>query len=139
MIPTPILDAGPLIALLDKRDKYYSWALGELSNHPATITCEAVLTEVVYRIRGHRPAFDSITSLIAKGLIRCTFNFQPNSSYVLDAMKTYENVPMDFADACLMAMSEQNPDSPIITIDGDFRIYRRNNGSIPSLIVPPGV
>jgi hypothetical protein len=43
---------------------------------------------------------------------------------------------MSFADACLVRMAEQHPDSPVWTLDGDFKIYRRNRHSSIPLISP---
>jgi hypothetical protein len=35
-------------------------------------------------------------------------------------------------------MSELNPQLPVITVDGDFRIYRRKRREVIPLIFPPG-
>jgi predicted nucleic acid-binding protein len=50
-------------------------------------------------------------------------------------MVKYANVPMSFADACLVKMSEQYSNSVVLTLDSDFLIYRRyGNQSIPTII-----
>ena len=42
---------------------------------------------------------------------------------------------MSLAEACLVRMSELRHDSVIVTLDSDFRIYRRNGSqAIPSLM-----
>jgi hypothetical protein len=41
------------------------------------------------------------------------------------------------ADLCLIRMSEMNPDHSVITVDGDFRIYRRNQRETIPVIMPP--
>ncbi len=51
-------------------------------------------------------------------------------------MKRYENVPMSLADACLVRMSELIPGSVILTLDSDFRIYRKNRNEAIDLIIP---
>ena len=51
-------------------------------------------------------------------------------------METYRNIPMSFADACLVRMSELWPDAPVFTLDSDFRIYRRNKRQSLPLICP---
>jgi predicted nucleic acid-binding protein len=43
-------------------------------------------------------------------------------------MKRYENVPMDLADATLMAVAEATGDRRIFTLDNHFRIYRFDDG-----------
>lgn len=43
-----------------------------------------------------------------------------------DLMSQYSNVPMDFADGCLVHLAQRERLSHIATIDSDFRIYRIN-------------
>ena len=43
---------------------------------------------------------------------------------------------MSLADACLVKMSELNPDVKILTLDSDFLIYRRDRNSIIPVIMP---
>lgn len=51
-------------------------------------------------------------------------------------MVRYANVPISLADASLVRMSEIFSDSPVLTLDGDFRIYRRNGRQAIPLIIP---
>lgn len=53
-----------------------------------------------------------------------------------ELMRRYANVPMSFADACLVAIAEQHTDARIFTLDGDFHIYRAGNGGPLRLIAP---
>ena len=39
-------------------------------------------------------------------------------------MKRYARVPMDLADACLVSLADQLGTGRILTLDGDFLIYR---------------
>lgn len=39
-------------------------------------------------------------------------------------MAKYQNVPMDFADACLVRMAELMGSGKILTLDDDFDVYR---------------
>ena len=43
---------------------------------------------------------------------------------------------MDFADACLVRMSELARDCQVWTVDGDFKVYRRNERLHIPLIFP---
>jgi hypothetical protein len=44
---------------------------------------------------------------------------------------------MDFADACLVCMSEQTKDCRIVTIDrADFAVYRRHGREAIPLLLP---
>jgi hypothetical protein len=51
-------------------------------------------------------------------------------------MAKYSDQPMDFADACLVAMSEEQDDSLIITLDKDFKFYRRRGRDKISMLAP---
>ncbi|HNG34544.1 MAG TPA: pilus assembly protein, partial [Blastocatellia bacterium] len=51
-------------------------------------------------------------------------------------LEKYADVPMSFADACLVRMSELYPDSAVFTLDSDFKIYRRNGRQAIPLIFP---
>ena len=51
---------------------------------------------------------------------------------MLKLMAKYADVPMSFADACLVRMTELLADPILLTLDAHFRIYRRHgNKTIP--------
>ena len=49
-------------------------------------------------------------------------------------MATYQNVPMDAADASLVAVAESRGFRRVFTIDGDFYIYRLADGSVLEVV-----
>jgi hypothetical protein len=51
-------------------------------------------------------------------------------------MDRYESVPMSFADACLGRMSERIANSAVMTLDSDFKIYRKHRNEEISIIQP---
>ena len=46
------------------------------------------------------------------------------------------NVPMSFADACLVRMSEPLRQSHVLTLDSEFEIYRRNQRQRIPVLAP---
>lgn len=48
----------------------------------------------------------------------------------------YANISMSLANACLVRLSEKYPLLPVVTVDSDFRVYRRN-GRQPLPMVSP--
>lgn len=46
------------------------------------------------------------------------------TSEVEALLKKYADVPMDLADACLVDLATQTGSGRILTLDGDFRVYR---------------
>ena len=71
-----LVDSGPLVALLDRRDIHHQWVQHELANlHDPLVTCEAVLSEVFFllsRIRGGSAVF---IALLRDRLISPSANF----------------------------------------------------------------
>ncbi len=56
-----ILDTGPLVAYLDKRQDYHAWAKRELANLSGhVVSCEAVITEACFLVADHEPALAKI-------------------------------------------------------------------------------
>ncbi len=49
---------------------------------------------------------------------------------VFKLLEKYADVPMSFADACLVRMTETLNDPMLLTTDSDFRIYRRHGRQI---------
>jgi predicted nucleic acid-binding protein len=131
-----IIDAGPIYAMLDRREKHYSWAVEQLSHlDQSLLTCDAVLTEAFYLLENARGRHQLGTFLSEERIISA-FDTQANIARVLDLMNTYHNVPMSFADACLVCMVEDNPGSVLFTLDRDFTIYRQFKRRLIPLIAP---
>ena len=96
-------------------------------------TTEACLTEAMYltgsRIGVH--AQERIWDLLR------TFKVDwlaPDPSLVQRLMTRYRDVPMDFADATLVALASEDPRVKIATFDSDFLAYRRDDGTPVPLV-----
>lgn len=136
MIGNVLVDTGPLIALIDRRDQHHAWVTAQFDQIlPPLLTCEAVLTEACYLApRAGRPAEEPLL-LLERGVVRLAFDLRDNFGHVSSLMRRYANVPMALADACLVRMSELVTDSVVMTLDSDFRIYRRHKRQkIPALL-----
>ena len=133
-----LADAGPLVALLDRRDRYHAWAVEQLSQlRPPFHTCEAVIGETFHLLRRLPDARTAILEMTAEGVLTTPFALSEQSREVLALVQRYANVPMSLADACLVRMSELVPKCVVFTLDRDFRIYRRHKREkIPLLIAP---
>ena len=55
---------------------------------------------------------------------------------VLKLLEKYVDVPMSFADACLVRMTETTNDPVLLTTDTDFRIYWRHGRQIIPCVLP---
>ena len=132
-----LLDTGPLVALLNGRERHHGWVrarLGEL--RPPLLTCEAVLAEAAYLLRRLDPAASTLMALLDRGALRLAFHLSANQEPVARLMARYADIPMSLADACLVRMSELHPRSSVLTFDDDFRVYRRNGRQVIPVIAP---
>ena len=51
-------------------------------------------------------------------------------------MRRYRNRPMSLADACLVRLSEIHSTAEVLTLDSDFRIYRRHGNKVIPIRMP---
>jgi predicted nucleic acid-binding protein len=132
-----LLDAGPLVAVLDERDHYHAWVIEQVARlSPPFRTCEAVLAEALYLLRKLPRAQAAILEMAAAGVLALPFQLSGHLAEVLAHLKRYADVPMSLADACLVRMTELDGDSVVFTLDSDFRIYRRHKRQTIPLIIP---
>jgi predicted nucleic acid-binding protein len=101
---------------------------------PPWKTCEAVLSETTHLLGGHGTA--SLAALLRRGAIVCGYRFADDMNAVLKLLEKYADVPMSFADACLVRMTEMMNDPVLLTTDTDFRIYRRHGRQIIPCVLP---
>jgi len=134
MAATVLVDAGFLVALLSARDANHDWAFSEARRSPPPwTTCEPVLSEAFHLLGGR--AGGRLAALLRRGAVTCDFRFGDDVDAVLRLMTKYEDVPISFADACLVRMTETLNDPVLLTTDSDFRIYRRHGRqTIPCLL-----
>ena len=132
-----IIDAGPLVALLDEGDQFHGWAKVALSRiAPVISTCDAVLSESCYLLSKNSAGIKKLRLLVEMKIINSDFASLAELPAVFKLMDDYDNVPMSFADACLVRMVEQNPGSTLITTDRDFVTYRQQRRRLIPLIAP---
>ena len=135
MATSALVDTGFLVALLSRRDANHRWAVAQATRFPPPwITCEAVLSETFHLLGGHGTT--SLGSLLRRGALVARYRFADDIGAVLKLLEKYANVPMSFADACLVRMTETQNDPKLLTTDADFRIYRRHGRQIIPCVLP---
>jgi len=134
-----LIDTGPLVAFLNRRDHYHMWASSQLARMtPPLLTCEAVISETCFLLRFLPSGPIAVLELINRGLLQMPFRLGDEIVRIKGLMMRYANVPMSLADACLVRMAEQYPGSPLFTCDSDFSIYRKNRRQVIPTIMPDG-
>jgi len=136
-VETVIVDAGPLVAYLRADDADHAWVAERFREfREPLLTCDAVLSEAFFLLRGISSGRLKLLGLLDRGIVVPAFDLGSEISAVGKLMLRYENVPMSLADACLVRMAEVHSDARVFTLDADFHVYRRNRrGTIP-LIFP---
>ena len=131
-----LLDTGPLVAYLYRKDGHHDWSAEQFATLDLPfITCEPVLTEACFLVvrNGQQPT--RVLDLLRPGAIRIAFELQEELGAVRALMERYANVPMSLADACLVRLAEMTH-LPICTLDRDFEIYRAHGRRGLDLIMP---
>ena len=135
MAASVLVDAGFVIALIDRRDTHHAWAVTQSARFARPwYTCEAAASEAFHLLgaEGVRP----LGTLFARSLLRTAFRFDEHAEPVLRLMEKYASVPMSFADACLVRMTETIADPVLLTTDSDFTIYRRHSRQVVPCVLP---
>ncbi len=129
-----VADTGFLVAFANARDQHHGWALdvAEDVTEPL-LTCEAVLAEAAF----HLGDVGLVLEMISEELIQLDSVCNDHLAHLAALAKRYKNRKPDLADLCLIRMSELHPKHSVITVDEDFRIYRRNKREVIPLISPP--
>lgn len=129
------VDTGPLVALLDRRDRYHAWAVAALADAAPLWTCDAVLSEAFFLLQG-TPGTDALGKLIERGVFEALYTSGDDMLRIVALMRKFKDVPMSFADACLVRMTELEADTRVVTLDRDFLIYRRHARQAVPILAP---
>ena len=130
-----ILDAGPLIAALNRQDRHHRWATRTIAKLDGPFySCPEAMAEAA-AMTG-RPA--AVVEMIQAGDIVLAFDLAAQAGSVLALLKKYADREMDLADACIVRLTELTRDCQVVTVDrGDFSVYRRNGREVIPMIAPP--
>jgi len=132
-----IVDTGPIVALLNARDEFHGWTRDAMDAiQPPMLTCEPVLTEAAYLVRKLRGGPEAVLDLVARGVLEIPFRLDAELLALRTLSTRYASVPMSLADACLVRMAEMRPRATVLTLDTDFRVYRRSGRLAIPLLMP---
>ena len=129
-----IADTGFLVAFARRNDQHHLWALSVATRiTEPLLTCEAVLAEAAF----HLDSSSYVLALLQDDMLRLAFDCRRNLAPLAELARRYQDRKPDLADLCLIRMSELYPQHPIITVDNDFRVYRRNRRETIPIHTPP--
>ncbi len=122
-----LTDAGPLVALIDRDEADHEvcrlvlagLALPLLTTWPA-------FTEAMYLLSraGGQVGQEALWKLTLSGRLDIAVLSRAALERSARLMATYADLPMDLADATLVALAEERGDRRVFTLDSDFHVYR---------------
>jgi uncharacterized protein len=127
-VQNSLIDAGPIIALFDKDDKYHDIVLKFIKNFKGKlITSWPVITEVSYFLNFNINVQVDFYKWLEKNAVHIINFTQNDLKRIIELTEKYSDIPMDLADCSLIMISEQLSITNIITIDSEYYIYRTKN------------
>lgn len=133
-----LTDTGPLIALLDENDAHHEPCAAAIRNMPnePLLTTWLCFTEAIYLLGeagGYR--FQTrLWHLRRNGTLSLLDLTKVEVDHMDVLMERYQNVPMDAADASVVAVADMRNLRRLFTIDKDFYIYRLTDGSVLDIV-----
>ena len=121
-----LIDTGPLVALFDKSDNHHVACHKALKTvSPPLITTTPVLTEALNLLNFSWNVQDDLWEFITGSGLH-VYNLNAGLLKACrELMRKYHDLPMDFADASLVALADAEDMTTIFTLDHkDFKIYR---------------
>ncbi len=124
MKPT-LLDTGVIVALLDRSERHHARCVTVIEGlERPLVTCEAVIAESCYLLRGLPGAAETVLENVERGVFQIAFQLSRSAIPVQSIMRKYRDLPVGFADACLIQLADELNTGDILTLDRDFESYR---------------
>ena len=120
-----LIDAGPIIALFNKNDKYHKKIKNFLKKYDGKLTSTwPVVTEVSHMLDFNVQTQIDFLTWIQLGGVNIEAIENEDIGRIIELTMKYSDLPMDLADASLVVLSERLSIKEIITIDSDYYVYR---------------
>lgn len=137
--PSLLLDTGPFVALLNRDERQHLACVEVFSRClEPPLTTEAVLTETLYLLSSYPGGQQRAIDLILRGAVVLVPASHDSLRRAAALMTKYHDLPMDYADATLVALAEELGCQRVFTLDRrGFAVYRsRNRDAFDILPVP---
>jgi predicted nucleic acid-binding protein len=122
-----LIDSGPLIALFDASDKHHQASVSFIrANKNRLVTTLASVTETLHMLDFNRQAQLDFLEWMDKGAVEVRNIENCDFGRIRELTEKYQDLPMDFADSCLVYLAEKLGLDAVATVDRDFSIYRIN-------------
>lgn len=120
-----VIDSGPLIAMFDADDEHHKESVRFIKNNKRPLsTTIANITEAIYVLGFSKEAQSSLLKWISISSITIEHIESDDIIEIGKLFEKYSDLPMDFADACVVYICEKLGTNDVATVDSDFEIYR---------------
>lgn len=121
-----LVDTGPLVALLSKRDEFHQDCIECLKNlSPPLVTCWPVITEAHWLVHTNTRANEALFALLRSPIISIEELNKGSVEWIAAFLSRYRTVKAQVADAALCYLAEEKGLTTIFTLDRkDFSVYR---------------
>jgi uncharacterized protein len=125
-MPSVLIDAGPLVALIDRSDSYHQVCRDVLAAIDDPLcTVWPAFTEAMYLLRSSARAQLGLWDMLALDAVQLLELGADDCPRMRELMWKYRDLPMDQADAALVRVAERERVRRVFTIDRrDFEVYR---------------
>ncbi len=123
---TVLVDAGPLVALIDRSDPHHQSCRTALMTIREPLgTVWPAFTEAMYLLRVSADGQRALWDMINVNGVRFVELGHDDCPRMRELMWKYRDLPMDLADAALVRVAERERLRRVFTIDRhDFEVYR---------------
>jgi predicted nucleic acid-binding protein len=120
-----LLDTGVIVALLDRSERRHGdCAKAVQAIYAPLVTCEPVIAEACYLTRRLPGAPEAILQNVAAGTFQIPIQLYRCAAAIQGILRKYRDQEVDLADACLIHLASELKTGEILTLDGDFKVYR---------------
>jgi uncharacterized protein len=121
-----LIDSGILTAYYSANDNYHLQVCRFLEGCTSRlITTHSCATEAMWLLSSNWRTQNEFLLDLAKELYECVPLLPQDFTRIAELNAQYADLPADFTDLCLIAISERLDIAAIATLDSDFDIYRR--------------
>jgi predicted nucleic acid-binding protein len=121
-----LVDAGPLVALLDRGDDQHVTIVNALGRiRDPLVSVWPAIVEAMYLLAFSWEAQNALWEMLETGAIGLLRLDEDDVPEMKRLMEKYRDLPMDMADAALVRVAERESIRRVLTVDRrDFGVYR---------------
>ncbi|MCG5059321.1 MAG: PIN domain-containing protein [Limnoraphis sp. WC205] len=124
--PTILVDTGLLVAFYDSADQYHVKVVNFFASCTSRlVTTVGCVTEVLWLLASDWRVQNEFLTHLANNIYECESLLPQYFARIAELNAQYADLPGDFSDLSLVAISERLNIAAIATLDKDFDIYRR--------------